>query len=306
MRLSSFLCFFITITYSLRKASFRHTSARFSLPLYRKGEKKKLDSRIYGGISCSTEDYPFMVLITGKTENVWMRICGGSLLNERWVLTAAHCIKHQDGIYGVLVSLSLKAEEVLPVNRKIVHPNYNPRTFKADIALISLKEPIESSPNVGFVTLPTKEYDFKEQTAPYCSQGLIMGWGVMSNHTVPDLFDLQCAKVPMLSDEECRFTLGLKQVVLSNDQICTLSFKGIDTCQGDSGGPLLCHNVQVGIISWGFSCGGPDSPGVYLKLDKYLPFIQNVMMNSSYRIMSDILKYAYKLIGFSFLTFYYI
>uniref|UniRef100_A0A674K8A4 Peptidase S1 domain-containing protein n=1 Tax=Terrapene triunguis TaxID=2587831 RepID=A0A674K8A4_9SAUR len=87
--------------------------------------------------------------------------------------------------------------------------------------------------------------------------------------------------VPLLPREDCEARYGGK---FTNHMICAGNLsedKRVDSCQGDSGGPLMCqrstgHWVILGIISWGYGCGRKDSPGVYTKVSKFVPWIKKV------------------------------
>lgn len=243
------------------------------------------EMRVIRGFSCSTNEFPFMVLVVGKTQHGgWTRLCGGSLINEIWVLSAAHCVmgaRH----YAVMVGLNSPGRDVTDivlVKGTYSHPSFDRQDFGHDIAMLRLDDRVEASEYVEYVKLPQAPGD--GTFAAPCSQGLIMGWGE-TRAKLPALDNLQCALVPLLQIDKCQDMYmrhhGMK---LRGDFLCTLSAEGVDACQGDSGGPLLCDSVQVGIVSWGIDCGKPTNPGVYVRTDTHLAFIKHIMESKAGKV----------------------
>ncbi|XP_050303218.1 trypsin-like [Anthonomus grandis grandis] len=234
--------------------------------------RKHLSGRIYKGTNCSTDKYPFMVLVLMHTfrHPTWVRLCGGSLLNPMWVLSAAHCIT-AGRRYGIKYHLSYQESQITRVNHVEVHPNFNRDIFANDISLLRLEKPVEKSTHVSYVKLPV--IDAKSDEAP-CATALVMGYGVMETGKLPDISNLQCALIATISWDSCS-ALYKKQhdIIVPPNTMCTLSSEGIDACQGDSGGPLLCGNVLSGIVSWGVDCGIVTNPGVYTRVSRFLDFI---------------------------------
>lgn len=238
--------------------------------------------RIFNGFPCSTETHPFMVMVFEKNErysNV-SQVCGGTLINPTWVLSAAHCYE-PDGIYEIMAGINNPEQRPLTVKIEeyFIHPSFDPVEYSNDIALMKLQRPIEKSNHIDYIELPTFQDHFLEST---CAKGLIVGWGRTFDGEMPDTDNLQCAIVPMLAYDKCR-NLHRKHnnIHVPVDQICTLSTKGVDACDGDSGGPLICNSIQIGIVSWGVECGLPDNPGVYTKTAYHLGFIYDTIYNNA-------------------------
>ncbi|CAG9769420.1 unnamed protein product [Ceutorhynchus assimilis] len=227
--------------------------------------------RVIGGYQCSTREHGFMAMLLEQTNNGrWLRPCGCSIIQPKWILTAAHCIRYIERKYAVTVGMHTKRRKVL-ARRHIVHPDFDPKTFLNDIALLELEDSLSEIDGIKFVKLNTAS---NGELDPICKVALVIGWGITGDNRLAELDDLQCADIPMLSSQECakKFRQHHK-IYLPRNQICTLSTEGIDACQGDSGGPLLCDSTQIGIVSWGISCAEPTNPGVYTDVGKYLPFI---------------------------------
>lgn len=236
----------------------------------------RTEFRVFRGFSCSTDDYPFMVMVVGKHyfERDYVRTCGGTILNQHWILTAAHCVDDQSKSYAVLPSLSTGPTEMLKIEKTVIHDNYVDPFHADDIALLKTERPIFRSVHVDYVKLPKRNLmQLKEKP---CNHGVIMGWGY-TEYGFPSTNSLQCAYLPIMSAKECKPFRTLVQ----GNQICTITpTEGIDACRGDSGGPLLCDSIQVGIVSWGEQCGLTPRPGVYTRIDFYLNFIQYTLLNA--------------------------
>lgn len=234
----------------------------------------RTEFRVFRGFPCSTDDYPFMVMVVGKHyfEGNYGRICGGTILNQNWILTAAHCVEDQSKSYAVIPALSTGSTEVFKIQKSVIHQYYMKPFNSDDLALLKTERPIFRSAHVDYVKLPQRNLMLLGEKP--CSHGSIMGWGG-TEYGLPSANSLQCAYLPIMSSKECKPF----RTFVRNSQLCTTTINGIDACQGDSGGPLLCGSIQVGIVSWGEVCGGNPRPGVYTRIDFYLNFIHSTMMN---------------------------
>uniref|UniRef100_A0A8C4UW05 Transmembrane serine protease 4 n=1 Tax=Falco tinnunculus TaxID=100819 RepID=A0A8C4UW05_FALTI len=192
--------------------------------------------RVLGGSPAAIEAWPWQVSLQYRKEH----ICGGSIIDPSWVLTAAHCFKNNPVIQSWRVKAGsdlLSGAATLAVE-KVFLAEVTPTSPKdGDIALVKLQYPLRVS-------------------------------GKLSE-------TLQQAEVGLIDKESCNRAAYHGEV--TEKMLCAgLPQGGVDTCQGDSGGPLLYsgkHWQVVGIVSWGQGCGTPSIPGVYTSVRAYLNWI---------------------------------
>ncbi|KAM4041803.1 serine protease 56 isoform 2-T2 [Anomaloglossus baeobatrachus] len=235
--------------------------------------------RIVGGSITSPGSWPWLVNIRLNGD----LMCGGVLLGDVWVLTAAHCFNgnvnelHWTVVVGQYnLNKEEKERRIYQVNRIITHPKFNQKTFNNDLALVELTNTVVASPRAIPVCLPTVPMDPTPGTSCY-----IAGWGSVYEDGPPSDVVME-ARVPVLSQELCRSFLG-KDMLTSTMFCAGYLTGGIDSCQGDSGGPLTCQDpsskqyIIYGITSWGDGCGERGKPGVYTRVTAFIDWIQNQM-----------------------------
>ncbi|XP_067601674.1 trypsin-like [Pseudorca crassidens] len=226
------------------------------------------DDKIVGGYTCEAHSIPYQVSL-----NSGYHFCGGSLISDQWVVSAAHCYKSRMkvGLGAHNIEVLEGNEQFIKAAKIIVHPKFNKRTLDNDIMLIKLDPPATLNNQVATIPLPTR-------CAAAGTQCLISGWGntKSSGSSFPEL--LQCLKAPILSDSVCHSAYP-KQI--SKNMMC-LGFLegGKDSCQGDSGGPVVCNGQLQGIVSWGYGCALKGKPGVYTKVCNYVNWIQKTIADN--------------------------
>nr|XP_056704771.1 anionic trypsin-like [Euleptes europaea] len=223
------------------------------------------DDKIVGGYTCARNSAPYQVSL-----NAGYHFCGGSLINDRWVLSAAHCYKSRIEVrLGEHDIMQIEGDEQFVSSEKVIrHPRYNSWLLDNDIMLIKLSDHAEVSSRIAPITLP-------QGCAAPGTECLISGWGntLSGGANYPDL--LQCVEAPILSHSECENAYPGQ---ITDNMICVGYLEGgKDSCQGDSGGPVVCEGALHGIVSWGIGCALPGYPGVYTKVCNYNDWIQETI-----------------------------
>ncbi|XP_073947748.1 trypsin-like [Choristoneura fumiferana] len=216
------------------------------------------DLTIIGGHTVSIEDVPY---IAALFENDTFS-CGGSIIHERFVLTAAHCITANISLKVLVGSDMLSTDGVfIDVEQELCHEEYDPFEMINDICLLKLSEPVPFDCKVVKIALADDNLEIEDGDMVN-----VTGWGNIKIYGVQYPNDLRQVSVPVVSDECCRYIYP----EFSDGMICAGS-RGHDSCQGDSGGPLTYGKVQVGVVSYGNGCA--VVAGVYTKVSNYLPWI---------------------------------
>ncbi|XP_017012421.2 chymotrypsin isoform X2 [Drosophila takahashii] len=215
--------------------------------------------RIMNGTAAKLRQLPYQVGLLGYFEGSMEEpnMCGGTILSNRWIVTAAHCLQDpKANLSKVLVHVgrleSFNDKEIV-VNRShtIVHKKFDRRTVTNDIALIRLPKRLTFSRYIQAAKLPSSKKTYSGRRA------IISGWGLTTKQQPSKV--LQYIRVPIISNKECerqwnKQLNGTGRKVVPSSFICIDSRKGLP-CRGDSGGPMVLDDgsrTLVGIVSHGF------------------------------------------------------
>jgi len=222
------------------------------------------EDKIVGGYECEKHSQPHQVSL-----NSGYHFCGGSLVNENWVVSAAHCYKSrvQVRLGEHHIEVDEGTEQWISSSRVIRHPNYSSYNINNDIMLIKLSKPATLNQYVQAVALPTS-------CAPAGTMCLVSGWGNTQSY-YDDSDKLQCLDLPILSFDDCD---NAYPGMITDAMFCAGFLEGgKDSCQGDSGGPVVCNGELQGVVSWGYGCAEKGNPGVYAKVCLFNDWLEQTM-----------------------------
>lgn len=229
--------------------------------------------------------------------------CGGTLISNCHVLTAAHCVANErSGITNALYINAYKPSSdngnnpyhfslVKDVN---VHPEYNNGDDTLnDVAIITLATCVDSNQDAGYfmsnlMRLADEDYLNRIKENKFVK---VSGFGKLSPHasSYPDV--IRSIEVPFIPNDLCKTNFHGSR--LFKDEICAGGANGAkDSCQGDSGGPMFVVDggvqYQLGIVSRGYGCAQPNSPGIYVSVAFHHDFIKNQVCGYSLSANSDV------------------
>ncbi|KAK3931253.1 Melanization protease 1 [Frankliniella fusca] len=266
---------------------------------------------VYGGSASLIVSMPWVVRLGYSLEGdggLLSYQCGGSLINHRYVLTAAHCVgKDRDPVEVLLgdqgsdeprcrwtrqgLACAPPPPVSVRVERVIRHPQYcgdltSPNLHQNDVALLRLASPVSFTEAVKPICLP-EQWTVHVNTSEGAS-AIVAGWGTTDHspfsrhYYAPGSRSLMHASVPLWSEAACRRVFQPLGLHVGPGQVCAGGKVGVDSCEGDSGGPLFrpgavrgeMRMVQVGVVSYGLKhCATQGVPGVYARVESYMPWI---------------------------------
>ncbi|MEG2129826.1 MAG: serine protease, partial [Acinetobacter sp.] len=258
-------------------------------------------ARIINGNTTTEAQIPWQVaLITSPLDPYQSYICSGSLVADRWVMTAAHCIEQlekQNSDYYILIGAqnlqSIQLGQIIKVKKGHIHEKYNNRIYDNDLALLELESAVDfikCGKNCQTIDIinPTLE----KQNALIASMTQIAGWGVLedcdnSQSLVCQQYAGQMMRNPALYPTTLRYTTVKLANCLSSsslysaqqitqNMLCAespMQDSLTDACYGDSGAGLTINNLEkpylLGVASWGIGCAKVGYPGVYTRVANY-------------------------------------
>merc|ERR1719447_2158831 len=245
-------------------------------------------NRIVGGKEVNPKGkLPYQVLFQGCAGMRGCSTCGGTIVNKRFVLTAAHCYNSMFTTMHVILGEHNVCDGVneggklIKVKKMTLHPDYNSRTIDNDIAVLELAEDLTFTKKIKPACLPSSETkDYSGSASTVSGGGGTIGYGPNDQQPQqPRQCTLKETIVKLLkgSDPMCS-----KYLKTSSSKIKLCAFaKDTDACQGDSGGPLTVPEngkyTLVGVVSYGSGCASSSTPGVYVRVQGFLPWIKNLI-----------------------------
>jgi len=245
--------------------------------------------QIVGGVAAKPGEWPWQVQL-GYFDNVERtpHICGASILDRYWIITAAHCVKSDAKLriaanFNVTVGehhrgVTEGREQNIPVDKIILHENFTYKNLQNDIALMKLKRPIIFDAHVSPICLPN--FDFPVGTSCY-----VTGWGLPGPLSSPTEI-LQETTVPLLDHGTCRTHFKNVNQVTSDMRCAGALGQSQGSCKGDSGGPLACERdgrwYLLGITSWSNGgCMNQGDPGVFSDALYFRNWVEEVIRNNT-------------------------
>lgn len=238
--------------------------------------------KILGGDDAAMGQFPWQASMD------WVNfghLCGGSILSENFIVTAAHCVEAFNEIPSEitmrvgLTDLAASSEQRAAVKTVYKHEDYDSWNIVNDIAILELAEPLELNENVQPITLGVGLTPDPE--GQLCTAS---GWGATDSGgwIYPD--DLQYVNLDYYTDEHCASLWGTLNVDYFDDSyFCAGQDSGDSTCFGDSGGPLVCQTLEddsqqylFGATSFGYmECGYAEYPSVWTDLVNFIDWIED-------------------------------
>ncbi|KAF5285988.1 hypothetical protein FQR65_LT12985 [Abscondita terminalis] len=221
--------------------------------------------RIIGGAIAKAGDYPYQVSLRYLSQH----FCGGSIIGQNWILTAAHCVHSSVGINiktaKIVVGTTTlnSGGQTYSIYNDIYHEDFDPVLMEYDIALLQLKDSIKLSDTVKIIP-------FHSSTPSDGSNCQVSGWGYTSTETSPN--ELRHITLTIMDLGDCKDFFSLATFKVSSKNLCTAGYIGKGVCNGDSGGPLVSNGRQAGLVSWGVPCGR-GAPDVFTNVAKFSSWI---------------------------------
>ncbi|XP_074603910.1 uncharacterized protein LOC141857319 isoform X2 [Brevipalpus obovatus] len=258
-------------------------------------QKPSLDSngKIVGGANAQKGAFPWQVMFWDSQRKSF---CGGALLNERWIATAAHCftrtrhgpippsIERIRAKLGKHDQQEQESQEIeTNIHQVVKHPYYNSETFDNDIALIQVANHVKFNDFIKPICIGSDKGFMEDSffTGRSLKMGHVTGWGQLKENGPQPRF-LQELRMPIVDHQTCKNSTAYQ---VSQNMFCAGYAQEVigDACKGDSGGPFVGQSNDrwylLGIVSWGEGCGRAGKYGFYTKVSNYIDWLNSVIVN---------------------------
>lgn len=238
--------------------------------------------RIVGGVEANKGEFPWIAGLYKRGRH----FCGGSLIDETHVLTAAHCVAHMSSYDVAQLRVRVgdhdkstpfeSKHQTLKVARIVRHKGFSTETLHDDVALVTLASRVKFANNIRAICLARGSSNYEGRVVT------VAGWGSLrEGGRQPNV--LMKVSIKVWKNSDCSATYGRQAPGGIISSMMCAGRKGKDSCSGDSGGPLMVVEggvvYQVGVVSWGIGCGKARYPGVYTRVTSLIDWIERNRKN---------------------------
>nr|AEE62896.1 unknown [Dendroctonus ponderosae] len=223
--------------------------------------------KIVGGQVAARGAFPYQAALIIDSRS----FCGGSIISNQWVLTAAHCVDTASAVQIILgahnpsTTVNEPTQVRLVASGRVVHAQWASATLLNDIALLRAASIPVGQAGISSISLaPANSGTFAGQTS------IVSGWGRTSDASNSIASQLKYVQVPVITNAVCANSYGS---TVQAQHICTSGIGGVGSCNGDSGGPLVIGGVEVGIVSFGARLCQAGHPSAYARVSTFRSWI---------------------------------
>ncbi|XP_066251746.1 brachyurin-like [Euwallacea similis] len=223
--------------------------------------------RIVGGTVATRNGFPYQVALIINNSG----FCGGSIISNQWVLTAAHCIDSATsvqviaGAHNPSTTVNEPTQVRIAAEARTVHKEWNRQTLSNDVALLRASEIPITNDGISAIQLAASDSGtFAGSTAT------LTGWGRTSDASNSIAQELQVVELPVITNAVCQSSFGN---IVQEQHVCTSGAGGRGGCNGDSGGPLVVNGIEIGIVSFGSSLCEGGHPTAFARVSHFRNWI---------------------------------